>query len=272
MKLPAILTTSETDRRAFSLMETLVVISLITMLMALLMPALGRAKYNARVVQCNVNVHSQWQAQIMLGDANAGVFWRHNDHSADYFRSNEASGSVWEAIHRGGYLSDGMVTICPVHKSAGGAWSEPLNARYVDPYWKEGDYAGWHAEKPQVVTTYMWFANFKQGLGVVPSGAETVFLDTGNGLEPTWPRTVQETNSTSAMITHRISGGMGYASFNEGHLGLGVYTPKFDNANPLADTIDQPVGFSDGHVISRPREDIVERTRIDILGIGYYWY
>lgn len=250
-------------------MEMLVVISLITLLMSLIMPALGRAKYNARVVKCNVNIHSQWQAQTVLGDDNAGVFWQHNDYSADYLRSGNAPNSIWGRIHGGGYLTDGMATICPIQRTTGGVWNNTAHLRYVDPYWDASTYAGWHANMPQVLTTYMWFANYQTGNGTVPTGAETIFLDVGDGIEPTWPRTVQQTNSSSAMITHRISGGDGYASHDLGHLGEGL---AINATGLLKNTLDQPIGFSDGHVISRPREDIIERTLIGTGGIGYYWY
>ncbi len=45
--------------RAFSLIEMLVVISLITLLMAMLMPSLARAKFETKVTRCLSNFH-QW--------------------------------------------------------------------------------------------------------------------------------------------------------------------------------------------------------------------
>lgn len=259
----------QSDRRAFSLIEMLVVISIITMLISLLLPSLGKARYHARLVKCQINIDSQWQAQTMLADDNAGRFWRHNDFSADYIRSNNAPDSVWEAIDGGGYLTDGMATICPIQQVQGGVWDNAAHDRYTDPFWNESTYAGWHADTPQVLTTYMWFGNYKTGNGYVESGATTLFLDVDGQPEPMWARSIDQANSSSAFITHRISGGPGYASHDLGHLGRGL---AITADQLLVDTPDQPVGFSDRHVIARPASEIEQRTLINTGGIGYYWY
>jgi len=118
------------NRQAFTLMEMMVVISLITLLISMLMPALGKSRYAARLVKCEVNIHSQWQAQTVLADDNAGRFWKHDDYSADYYRSGNAPGSLWEAIHTGGYLTNGMATICPIHEATGGVWNNAAHLHY----------------------------------------------------------------------------------------------------------------------------------------------
>ncbi len=255
--------------RGFSLMEMLVVISVITMLMAMLLPALGKARYRARLVKCQVNIDSQFQAQTVLADEHNGRFWQHNDYSADYLRSGNADNSVWETIHRGRYLSDGMATICPIQEKAGGVWDNAAHVRYTDPYWDGSTYAGWYAETPQVLTTYMWFANYQTGNGTVPNGVPTLFLSVDGQAEPVWPKTIQQATSDAAVVTHRISGGPGYASHDLGHLGLGL---AIDASQLLKYTPEQPVGFADGHVIARTPTEIKQRTLINSGGIGYYWY
>jgi hypothetical protein len=250
-------------------MELLVVISLIVLLIAMLSPALHKAKYAARLTECEINIHGQWQAQTILADSNAGRFWRHNDFSADYYRSGNAAGSLWEAMYSGGYLKDGMLTICPIQKGSGGVWNNTGHLRYKDPHWKGSTYAGWNADTPQVLTTYLWFANYQTGSGTVPSGAGTIYQDVGGSLEPTWPTAMRETSSDKAMITHRISGGSGYASHDLGHNGFGL---AINETALLVNVTEQPVGFADGHVITRPASEILQRTLINTGGIGYYWY
>ncbi len=259
------------SRRAFTLMEMLVVISLIVLLISILQPALGKAKYNARVTTCMVNVRSQEQAQKQLADDNVGRFWRHNDYSADYVRSAGASDSVWHAIKKGRYLSEYSITICPIIKNYPGPNISYGNTyrTYVDEAWQGSDYAGWDTQANQILTTYLWFANYQTGNGTAPVGAPTDYL-VGGRLEPTWPVNISQATSDRAFITHRISGGPGgYASHDLGHLGLGLAV----QANELLQrTPEQPVGFADGHVIARPASEIRQRTIIYSGGIGYYYY
>ncbi|HEX8915947.1 MAG TPA: type II secretion system protein [Humisphaera sp.] len=68
-----------TDRRprpasGFSLVELLVVIGIIALLLAILMPVLGRARRQARVVACGANVRSLAQACNTYALQNAGEF------------------------------------------------------------------------------------------------------------------------------------------------------------------------------------------------------
>ena len=52
-------------RRAFTLVELLVVVGIVAMLIALLMPALARARTHAREVHCGANLRSVGQAMTM---------------------------------------------------------------------------------------------------------------------------------------------------------------------------------------------------------------
>jgi prepilin-type processing-associated H-X9-DG protein/prepilin-type N-terminal cleavage/methylation domain-containing protein len=61
-------------RRAFTLVELLVVIGIIALLLALLLPGLGRAREQARAVQCLSNLRQLALAAMMYTNAHSGYF------------------------------------------------------------------------------------------------------------------------------------------------------------------------------------------------------
>src|SRR6476659_5851612 len=63
--------------RAFTLIELIVVIGVIAVLVAMLLPALGRAREQAKVVQCAAQLRQVHHALMMyLNDNHGWIFWR----------------------------------------------------------------------------------------------------------------------------------------------------------------------------------------------------
>ena len=62
------------NNKGFTLVELLVVISIIALLMAVLLPALGRARDQARMIVCKSNLRSYGLAGTMYLQANNDKF------------------------------------------------------------------------------------------------------------------------------------------------------------------------------------------------------
>ncbi len=112
----------------FTLIELLVVIAIIAILAALLLPALGKAKYSGQRAVCLSNLKQQYLSQIMYADDFGGKFPKHDDVSPDYHRtSTTGAQSIVNAL-RGSYVKNTKILICPI--TANGVGKTWLN--YAD--------------------------------------------------------------------------------------------------------------------------------------------
>ena len=106
--------------RAFTLIELLVVIAIIAILAALLLPALGKAKYRGMRAACINNIRQQYLSQIMYADDFAGKFPKHGDLSPDYHRTSDTGPQSIVNAMRGSYVKNTWILICPITASTVG--------------------------------------------------------------------------------------------------------------------------------------------------------
>ena len=112
-------------RSGFTLIELLVVIAIIALLMAVLMPALGRVKAQAKAAACLANLHSWGLMLQMYAQANGGMLgdgkWDGN-YSAESRTYRE-----WVSYLRPYYKNDHKITLCPM---ATKPWSRGARGKY----------------------------------------------------------------------------------------------------------------------------------------------
>ncbi len=112
-------------RTAFTLIELLVVIAIIGILAAILLPALSRARAQARSTQCVNNLRQLYLANVMYAGENKGCYvpaaadifdFQNGNHCRWHGRRESSDGNSDFDFHQGPlfeYLADGRVKECP---------------------------------------------------------------------------------------------------------------------------------------------------------------
>jgi len=190
----------------FTLVELLVVIAIMAVLVSILMPALSRARYQARRLLCTANVRAQYMAQAMYSGDNDERFPEHNDASPDYVQTfGGANGDhVFHAYKGTSYLPDSKILVCPILAMWGGAYATTEQLNHNVPSYGGWDYDRdpWFCSLPvdqqveprYINMVYCWFANFQYG--GKPASFEFVSALEGIDVkEPFWPTRGSECRS-----------------------------------------------------------------------------
>ena len=262
-------------RHGFTLIELLVVVSIIALLVSILIPALSKARNQAKRVYCLSNVKSQYLVQTMYAMDNDDHFAIHNDYMPEFARSAGLGNSVYDVMYS--YLDNTRIMECPLLDKFGN-W---FTVDYFDPLWS--GWGGWDSVRlypnetiNNIGSGYMWLANFKSVYADPPVSPIFEF-PMPNGMQvsgPAWPKRMTECSAAQAFIAHRITFYSNGLYHDESHGGSLDFLPG--DIDTFLGSDDNPVGFADGHVDIVPKFEIQPHAMLEAPHPGgnrtYFYY
>jgi prepilin-type N-terminal cleavage/methylation domain-containing protein len=258
--------------RGFTLIELLVTVFIIAVLLAILVPSISIAIDHAEKTHCLANIHAQHSAQVTYAFDHNRRFAPHDNFSPDYQRSGNRPNIV--ELMRRTYVQDTRMMICPVVARVP---SQANNEYRSNDWMANGIFGGWDTDADYTNTAYMWLANFSgtRMFDAVPAppdekAPEDLSLPRKPGTvqmlngEPPLARSLGEADHARTFITHKINFFISSSSPTNlqdvAHDGNGNWQmgEPYDGYKAS----EQPLGFGDGHVLMRPREQIKPRICI----------
>ena len=218
-------------RRGFTLVELLVVIGIVAVLVALLLPALNKARIQARTVACASNLRQMSMAYSMYLSENHG--------KAPAYALSTRTGffdGFWMKILSPYHQNVQHVRVCPETPEKSGAWGSAFTTWGPDhdPNFM-GEYYGSYAYNGWLHTTIPWDGyHIPPGYPhsvTVPLFADAIWMDT-------WPTATDPIPNTVTELYQGIDSGLGRVC-------IARHGGKFIN-----------VTFLDAHVERVPLEDL----------------
>lgn len=278
--------------RGFTLIELLVVISIIALLIAMLLPALGGARFRALEIKDLSNMRQQILAHVNFAGDNDGTYAPHADWDFSYARNqfSQLSGeSIFDRMLND-YMTDYTINMCVVLASEGIPGSDGRESYNPVTFGNTGGVHGnWAAavRDPEGVAsvwgTYAWMGNYEPfvpGAPVPPTYKDLSYVGTegatnrGGGMDRArgrtrgsnivgreftdngpemLPRGLEDSTSKNFLNTHRRVR-IGGVFFDDWHRGSGQASEPTGKFNQT--------GFGDGHVATVPQADTGPRVWI----------
>ncbi len=214
-------------KKAFTLIELLVVIAIIAILAAMLMPALARAREEARRAKCRSNIHNIGLGFQMWINAHKDQWPYAYDPSLDANSYCNAFGRIYGA----GYVEDGDIYQCP---------SMPKRLILEDLCWPEDDFES--GDWPHILNSDYGYDNGRidknspSGRGVASDLARHVAsLDAAPLVDSTHP--LEDFN-------HNLGVNLLYFDNSIDWVGVTEYAPvnALNADEPIEWTVDHPSG------------------------------
>ncbi len=212
-------------RRAFSIIELLIVVGLIVLLLALVLPGLGRVRESGRMVVCMSNLRQIGMATTLFSNDHRfrlpgiwGGAWVGGEDWQGCWLSNPESGGIWENAPQTGvvypYVPGGDDAYrCPSLGEGVLGSGEGSNGRF--------DYSAWHA-----------FAGARRTS--VPRNSDLVLY--GQEVSTPW---ISEESPYQHLNTSNIEGGFGGGDrMGNWHNGSGNYVAIDGSAHTLPNAKD----------------------------------
>ena len=162
-------------RHGFTLIELLVVVAIIALLIAILLPALSKAKWTANLVACTAN-ERQIMTSVMIYGNDHQLLLPQSGRDWPYMETIDFVGAMWRYLGPAANKPDGVMS-CPADDKPGGAMKWFWDGRFPSNPLDAGDWLPEFTLPDEVPPdwSYKWYRKMYNGIST--SGTVTSTME-----------------------------------------------------------------------------------------------